>query len=230
MYSRGIELAGNAFSFSAGPAAYGLLVKDADDVFITGNRFVRNATGMFFDNAPQAKDGRVEVRGNLVARNDVGIAVQPLTRRIRLWENAWVGNRTQVQVVGTGSADGNEWTVDGRGNFWSDAVLYDADGDGVSDLPYRLESTYEALADRHPALAFFDATPAADAIDLAARLFPIFTPRPKLTDTRPLTEAPLTAWTRTEEATGSGVPLAVTGAALMLLTAVVLVGGRHVLA
>src|SRR5262249_58629790 len=83
MYSRGIELTENAFSFSNGPAAYGLLLKDADDVFIVGNRFVHNATGLFFDGAPQSRGARVDVHRNLIARGDVGIAMQPLSRGIR---------------------------------------------------------------------------------------------------------------------------------------------------
>jgi len=228
MYSRGIELTENAFSFSNGPAAYGLLLKDADDVFIVGNRFIDNATGLFFDNAPQARDGRVDVRGNLVARNDVGIALQPLSRRVRFWDNAFVGNRSQVQIVGTGSADGNVWAVDGRGNYWSDAVLYDADRDGVSDLPYRLESTYEVLADRYPQLAFFDGTPAADAIDVAARLFPIFAPRPKLTDPHPLTHLPLTAWTRSDEAARDHA-MGIVGGAMLGLAALGALAARVVL-
>jgi nitrous oxidase accessory protein len=228
MYSRGITLRENAFSFSRGPAAYGLLVKDADDVFILGNRFVQNATGLFIDDAPQAKDGRVEVRGNLIARSDVGLALQPLAAGIRFWENAFVGNRTQVQVLGSGSAEGNEWAVDGRGNYWSDAVVYDADGDGISEIPFRAESTYEALADRHPVLAFFDGTPGAEAIDLAARLFPIFAARPKLTDPHPLARPPLSAWTRGEDG-GRGGGLALAGAALLGVAAGARLMARRVL-
>ena len=223
MYSRGIELTENAFSFSNGAAAYGLLLKDADDVFITENRFIGNSTGLFFDGAPQARDGRVDVRANIIARGDVGVALQPLSKRIRFWENAFLGNRTQVQVLGTGSAEDNVWAVDGRGNYWSDAFVYDADGDGISEISYRVESTYEVLADRYPLLAFFDATPAAEAIDLGSRLFPIFAPRPKLTDPHPLARAPLTAWTRTDDAPvnlgfaaagGGMLSLAAVGAAL----------------
>jgi nitrous oxidase accessory protein len=228
MYSRGIELTENAFSFSSGPAAYGLLLKDADDVFIVRNRFIGNATALFLDGAPQSRDGRVDVHANLIARNDVGIAVQPLSRRVRFWENALVGNRTQVQVVGSGNADGNVWAVDGRGNYWSDAVVYDTDRDGVSELPHRVESTYEALADRHPVLAFFDGTPGAEALDRAARWFPIFAARPKLTDPRPLAEPLLTEWTRTAE-TASGTGLAVAGMSLLAVVALAMVGSRLVL-
>jgi nitrous oxidase accessory protein len=222
MYSRGIELVENAFSFSNGPSAYGLLLKDADDVFVTGNRFVHNAVGLFFDGAPQARDGRVEVRGNLIARGEVGVALQPLSRRIRFSENAFIGNRVQVQVVGTGTAEGNEWAVDGRGNHWDDAVLYDRDGDGVSDIPYRAESTYEVLADRYPALAFFAGTPASEAIDTAARLFPLFAPRPKLVDPHPLVRPVHTTWTASRDVPGDGWRM--TGAGTMLLAAAAAAG------
>jgi nitrous oxidase accessory protein len=230
MYSRGIELSENAFSFSNGPAAYGLLLKDADDVFIAGNRFLRNATGLFFDGAPQSRGGRVDVHDNLIARGDVGVALQPLSRGIRFWDNAFIGNRTQVQVLGTGSAEDNAWAVDGRGNYWSDALVYDRDGDGVSEVPYRAESTYEVLADRYPTLAFFDGTPGAEAIDTAARLFPIFAPRPKLVDPHPLARPPLSAWTRSEDAGGAGAGLVVAGVALLATAAFVAVGARKALA
>jgi nitrous oxidase accessory protein len=228
MYSRGIELTENAFSFSNGPAAYGLLLKDSDDVFIIRNRFVQNATGLFFDGAPQSRGGRVDVRGNLIARGDVGVALQPLSQRIRFWENAFIGNRTQVQVLGTGTAEGNEWSVDGRGNYWDDAVAYDRDGEGTSDIPYRLDSTYEALADRHPVLAFFDGTPGAEALDAAARLFPIFAPRPRLVDPHPLTRPTLTAWTASRDEAAWSAALPAAGAMLVALAALTALVARRV--
>lgn len=229
MYSRGIELTENSFSFSNGVAAYGILLKDADDIFIVGNRFIDNSTSLFFDGAPQAKDGRVDVHANLIARNDIGIALQPLSRGIRFWDNALIGNRTQVQVLGTGSAEANLWSVDGRGNYWSDGLVYDDNRDGVSEIPYRSESTYEVLADRYPVLSFFDGTPGAEAIDLAARLFPIFAPRPKFVDPHPLVNPPLTAWTRSPEAAVDHAGLAATGGCLLALAALGALAARSVL-
>jgi nitrous oxidase accessory protein len=230
MYSHGIELSENAFSFSNGPSAYGLLVKDADDVFIVGNRFIHNATGMFFDGAPQSRDGRVDVRSNVIARGDIGVALQPLSQRIRFWDNAFVGNRVQVQVVGTGTAAGNTWAVDGRGNYWDDAVAYDRDGDGVSDIPYRAENTYEALADRRPVLGFFAGTPAAEAIDSAARLFPLFAPRPKFEDPHPLVRPTFSAWTESRDVGGRGWGMAAAGATLLVLVALGGLGAKKMLA
>jgi len=220
MYSRGVSLVGNSFSFSNGPAAYGLLVKDADDIEVVDNRFLSNSTALFFDNAPQAKNGWVRVTGNLIARNEVGVGMLPMVRRIQFGGNAFVGNRSPVRVSGEGSADGNDWSPAGRGNYWSDAVVYDKDGDGVSDIPYRVESTYEGLSERHPNLAFFEGSPGAQAIDDASRLFPIFAPRPKLTDAHPLMRPPLSDWSGRGESRRGNLTLA--GGGMLGMTALVL--------
>lgn len=230
MYSRGIELTENSFSFSNGPSAFGLLLKDADDVTIVGNRFARNATALFFDGAPQSRDGTVDVRGNLIARSDVGIALQPSSRRIRFWENAFVGNRVPVEVLGGGSAAANEWTVAGRGNYWDEAIVYDTDGDGVSEVPFRVESTYEALSQRYPVLRFYEATPGAEAIDLAARLFPIFAPRPRFSDEHPLVRPTLTAWAESGETERRPAGLALAGLGLLSLAGLTVAGARRALA
>ncbi|HUJ24480.1 MAG TPA: nitrous oxide reductase family maturation protein NosD [Myxococcales bacterium] len=224
MYSKDITLEENAFSFSNGPSADGLLVKDADDVVIRNNRFVRNSVALFLDGAPQSRGARVEVRGNLVGQNDVGVALQPSSRGIEFTGNAFSGNRVQVQVQGGGSAEANGWS----GNWWSDALVYDRDGDGISELPYSVESTYEALADRHAELRFYAASPAAEAIDLAARLFPVFRPRPLLTDPHPLARAPLNGWTESGgERDGRGMWFA--GASLLAAAALVAGASKAVL-
>jgi nitrous oxidase accessory protein len=223
MYSKGVTLEDNDFSHSHGPAAYGLLLKDSDDVVIAGNRFVENDLGLFFDGAPQSRGSRVDVRANVIARNDVGVALQPASRGLRFWDNAFAGNRQQVVIQGAGSAEANEWAVDGRGNYWSDAIVYDADADGISEAPFRLDSTYEALADRHPVLAFFAGTPGAEAIDAAARAFPLFAPRPRLIDPHPLMSPPAGA----RGGGGGGGPIAATGAALLGVAALGFAAARR---
>jgi len=229
MYSKRIRLEENAFSFSTGPFADGLLLKDADDVFIERNRFIANSIGLFVDGAPQSRGGRLEVTRNLFARNDVGILLQPSTAGARFFENALVGNRSQVQTQGTGTAERNSWAVEGRGNYWSDAIIYDRQGRGISALPYKVEKTYESLALRRPVLAFFAGTPAAEAIDLAARLFPLFAPRAQLTDPAPLARPPLDDWTASGTArVGPALPAA--GAVLLLASGGIALLSRRALA
>jgi nitrous oxidase accessory protein len=228
MYSRDIRLTGNTFSFSRGPAAYGLLVKDADDVFIEANRIVDNDCALFFDGAPQAKDGTAEIHGNLVARNGVGIALEPSSHGVKIWENAFTGNRVQVQINGTGNALKDTWAVGGRGNYWSDALVYDPDGAGVSRVPHREDSTFEVLSDRYPGLAFFDGAPAGEAIDLASRLFPLFAPRPKMEDPAPLARPPVAP--EAGEVTTPDPALARTGLAFLVLSMLIGTASRKVLA
>jgi nitrous oxidase accessory protein len=93
-------------------------------------------------------------------------------------------------VAGGGDLTRNEWAVDGRGNYWSDYAGYDADADEIGDLPYAAKSLYESLAGAHPELRLFQLGPAADALDLAAKAFPIFAPQPKMADPHPLTAPP----------------------------------------
>jgi nitrous oxidase accessory protein len=79
----------------------------------------------------------------------------------------------------------NQWTVDGLGNHWSDYEGYDANGDGAGDVPYAPLRVFEGWLDRQPDLRWFWFTPAASAVDAAARAFPLAAPDPILTDERP---------------------------------------------
>src|SRR5262249_36783567 len=72
------------------------------------------------------------------------------------------------------------------GNFWSDYSGFDANADGIGDVPYRAMSLFESLIDREPKLRLFLYSPAQQAIELASRAFPVMAPQAKITDTAPL--------------------------------------------
>jgi nitrous oxidase accessory protein len=181
MYSRRIKMVGNRFERSRGPSAYGMLLKDADDIVAEGNEFIDNTRGLYFDNSPQSEEASCLIRRNVFALNDVGVSILPDTRRVRFEENTFIDNLAQVESIGSADPAKNSW----KGNFWSDHVAYDADGDGVSDLPYLPENTYEDLVSAHPALALLRYSPSVSAIELAGRLFPITRGELKLEDPTP---------------------------------------------
>jgi nitrous oxidase accessory protein len=60
----------------------------------------------------------------------------------------------------------------------------------VGDIPYRSSSLYEDLMEQYPELRLFQLSPATDALDLAARAFPVFQPRAKMADEHPLMAPP----------------------------------------
>ena len=181
MYSRRLRLTRNTIAANHGPSGYGVGLKDMDDAVVRDNRFAGNRVGVFLDNTPREIRSTSLVEGNLFAANDIGILLLPNVRRGHLTGNSFVENLQQVGLTGGGDPDANVW----HGNHWSDYAGYDADGDGVGDIPHRLERLFEDLADRRPELRLFLYSPATQAMDFAARAFPVVKPRPKLVDDAP---------------------------------------------
>ena len=227
MYSHQLTFIDNLVTKNHGPSGYGLGLKDVDGVVAHGNHFVANRIGIYFDNSPATPGVTHDIEGNLFAYNDFGVAFLPSVRGNVLVGNAFVDNGEQVGVQGKGEIIGrNTWTID-YGNHWSDFAGYDADGDGVGDVSYRLADLFSTLTDDNPELQFFDETPASKAVDLAGQMFPAFRPRPKVEDSAPLIEAPEIP---IPVGVGSGASGSATfGAALAMLTmaGVLLVVGRR---
>ena len=188
MYSRRLSLHNNTIVGNRGPSGYGVGLKDMDDAVIQENLFVDNRIGIFLDNSPREVDSIGQVLGNVLAYNDVGITLLPSVRHNQFSDNSFIENHEQVSVAGGGRLQGNAWSVERRGNYWSDYAGYDADGDGLGDLPYRSERLFENLTDRDSKLRLFLFSPAVQAVDFAARAFPFVKPQPKLTDDYPKME------------------------------------------
>jgi nitrous oxidase accessory protein len=186
MYSGHSVFRGNRVISCRGPSGYGLGLKDNDELVAEGNEFVGNRVGIYVDNSPSSIDSRGTIRSNIFAYNDTGIAFLTAAKRNDVSSNTFVDNLEQVGVIGPGDFRDNAFTVDGRGNYWSDYRGYDLADDGIGDLPYRAESLFENLMDRHPELRLFQFSPLQQAVDLAVRAFPVVKARPKLTDVAPL--------------------------------------------
>ncbi|GIX48541.1 MAG: hypothetical protein KatS3mg131_2752 [Candidatus Tectimicrobiota bacterium] len=181
MYSRRLHLHRNTIAHNRGPSGYGVGLKDMDDAVLAANLFLDNRVGAFVDNSPREVTSTTRFQDNVFAFNDTGVSLLPSVRRNFFSNNSFIDNGEHVQVAGGGQLRGNVW----RGNFWSDYAGFDADGDGTGDLPYRAERLFEDLLDRYPSLRLFLGSPAAQAIDFAARAFPLVRPQPKLVDPAP---------------------------------------------
>jgi nitrous oxidase accessory protein len=216
MYSHDLVLKDNVITGSHGPSGYGIGLKDMDGVTVTGNHLTSNRVGIYFDNSPSTPGIEHEISGNLFAYNGVGALFLPSVKGNVFSGNGFVDNGEQVGVRGKGDFhDNNVWTVGGTGNHWSDYAGYDADGDGVGDVSYKLADLFSSLTDKNADLHFFDATPASEAIDLAGKMFPTFKPRPKLTDTAPLIELPKLS--NPVSTSGPGSTATTAGAAALML-------------
>ena len=190
MYSNTLRIENNSFENDRGPSGMGLGLKESDFITVTHNRFLGNRQGVYIDAAPLIEENTNTFTKNSFIYNDIGLSILPGVKGNSFFSNAFVDNFQQVSMRGSGTLLGNSWSRDGRGNFWSDYAGYGAAGATVGRMPHRQDSSWENLVDREPLTRFFLFTPAAQAVEMAGRAFPLFRPKPVLTDEFPLLAPP----------------------------------------
>ena len=175
MYSKGVHVVGNRILNNRGVSGMGLGIKDMDGMRIENNLIANNRLGMFIDS------GEGEYRNNWFVRNDTGVQLVLAVKRNVFEGNRFIENYEQVSLERADSVVGVSW----RGNYWSDYSGYDADGDGYGDVPYQAVRVFDQITAQNAALQVLRYSPAAQALDFGARLFPLFTPRPLVSDSAP---------------------------------------------
>jgi nitrous oxidase accessory protein len=168
-----------------GATPYGILLKDIGELVLEENMIARNRVGIYADNTPDRLDREAVIRNNTIIGNDSAFSLQSNARLI-VTGNRIADNMMTVIAVGGRLSEGNRWAQEGRGNFWSEYAGIDRDGDGIGDYPHEVTDAVDALLHRNPLVRAFLHSPAHRVINLAARMFPLFRPKPLLVDPAPL--------------------------------------------
>jgi len=225
MYSRRLHLIGNTIANNRGPSGYGIGLKDMDDAVVENNLFLDNRIGAHLDNSPREVNSVGRFTNNVFAYNDIGVNLMPSVRHNEFSGNSFVDNEMQVGIAGGGGrAENNIWTVAGQGNYWSDYVGYDGDGDNLGDIPYKAERLFENMIDHNSTLRLFLYSPVEQAVDFAARAVPFVKPKPKLTDETPMMD-PVIPPGLPAAPNESSRPMWLISGALILLAILLLVWG-----
>jgi nitrous oxidase accessory protein len=186
MMSDRLVLRGNRIrEHRQGPAAYGVLLKDIGTLDAHDNQITANRIGIYAESVATDPSREALFTRNLIAGNEVGLALQS-TAALTITGNRIAENLTDVRPLGRQLSPAMRWSRDGRGNSWGQYRGYDADGDGIGDVPYRVEDAMDALIRRNPLIQAFLYTPAHLALEAAARMFPLYRQAPLLVDDRPL--------------------------------------------
>jgi nitrous oxidase accessory protein len=111
--------------------------------------------------------------GNWFQVCDVGVHFTAGSEGDVIAGNAFMGNRAQVKYVGTRAL---EWSLDGRGNYWSDLAAFDLNGDGIADEAYRPNDVVDQALWRAPQAKLLLASPALALLRWAQRQFPALFP------------------------------------------------------
>jgi len=182
MYSKNLTFRNNVFASARGITGRGLAFKDTDNISASDNILIGNATGLLVDNSPTNEGVTNLFERNVVMFNDVGVALLPSVHSNVFRNNDFLENMNPVAVSGGGTAAGNGW----EGNYWSDYVGFDANGDGIGDTPYVHERLSNDLFAKHKDLSIFSMSLATSALDLVSRVIPLLQPTPVVVDSHPI--------------------------------------------
>jgi nitrous oxidase accessory protein len=166
MYSNYIEFRRNAFVHNRGFSSFGILFQECNELIAEDNFIIDNATGIFMEALRKTR-----FRRNVIAQNDVALQIFSNSDENVFTENNFVDNLTILQLVGKSTT--TKWSEHGRGNFWSGYDGYDMNEDGRGDVPQRVQDVFEYIEGNHPRLQIYLDSPAAKALAVAERTFPV---------------------------------------------------------
>jgi nitrous oxidase accessory protein len=120
------------------------------------------------------------LRNNLVIDNDIGAYLWAGSIHNEIDGNDFIGNRQQVRYV---AARDQEWKGK-AGNYWSNYLGWDRDGDGHGDVAYRASDLVDRLVWREPAAKLLLSSPAVQTLRAISDQFPVLR-TPSVVDPNP---------------------------------------------
>lgn len=178
MYSDRLSVHDNV---SDGDRDHGLLFNYANGSRIEDNVVRDSEKCMFIYNANKNR-----FSGNWFEGCQIGVHFTAGSERNEITNNGFVNNRIQVMYVGTRLLD---WSVQGRGNYYSDNPAFDLNGDGIADTAYRPNDLMDQVIWRAPAAKMLLNSPAVQVVRWAQAQFPAIHPG-GVVDTAPLMTPP----------------------------------------
>ena len=135
------------------------------------------------------------IHDNLLANSSIGIHITAGSQDNHVYGNAFVNNHTQVKYVQNVA---EEWSLDGKGNYWSNYLGWDLNGDGLGDVPFRPNDGVDVLLWKYPSARVLMSSPSILLLRYVQRAFPVFTP-PNVQDSHPLMNIPEKLRARADE-------------------------------
>ncbi|MDQ7097055.1 nitrous oxide reductase family maturation protein NosD [Desulfosporosinus sp. PR] len=167
MYSKRIQFTDNIFVHMPGERGYAILLQDSDNCVLKNNLIMQSNVGLHFDHS-----NNNVVEGNTIL--SCGVAIRVLGTST---ENTFAGNKVEDNVVQVSSdyqALPNIWSLQGRGNYWSDYKGYDFTGAGIGALPYNSLNYLAKAVYEQPLLELFADSPGIQALSQGLQMFPLW--------------------------------------------------------
>lgn len=126
------------------------------------------------------------IEGNRFESSNLGIHLTAGSESNKIAGNAFIGNQQQVKYVASRT---QEWSQAEQGNYWSDYLGWDRDGDGIGDVSYEPNDNVDRLLWTYPEARLLMNSPAIELLRWVQRAFPVIK-SPGVKDSFPLMRAP----------------------------------------
>lgn len=158
-----------------GNSDHGIMLRTIQDSVVENNIVAGNQRGFFIYDAEYNV-----LRGNAVIDNTVGIHLWAGSKNNDVDGNDFIGNREQIRYV---AARDMFWGQK-QGNYWSNYLGWDRDGDRKGDTRYEANDLVDRLSWRHPMMKLLMASPAVQTLRLVGQQFPLLR-APSIIDEHP---------------------------------------------
>lgn len=165
MFTKNVVMMNNTFEENWGDSAYGVLFKELSDCYLSGNKFLRNTTGIFFDGT-----NRVTAEYNTFQENGWAMRMQANCVDNVIAHNNFFGNTFDVTTNGTLTL--NKFMA----NYWDKYEGYDLNKDKTGDIPYHPLSLYAVIVERNPPAMLLYRSFMINLLDKSEKILPSLTP------------------------------------------------------
>lgn len=165
MFTKNVVMMNNTFEANWGDAAYGILLKEISDCYMSGNRFLQNTTGIFMDGT-----NRIIIEYNLMESNGWGMKVQANCMENIIRYNDYIGNTFDISTNGTLTLNTFEQ------NYWDKYEGYDINKDHTGDIPFHPLSLYAVIVEQNPSAMLFFRSFMVSLLDRSEKIIPTLTP------------------------------------------------------
>lgn len=173
MFTHNIQMYNNFFLDNWGAAAYGILLKEITDSYISGNHFTKNTTAIQMEGC-----SRNFIFRNSFLNNGFAIKISASSTTNELSFNNFIGNTFDVSTNGTLVLN----TF--NNNYWDKYEGYDLARDGKGDVPYHPVSMYSMIIETNPAALMLFRSIIVSLLDKSEKILPGITPE-NLKDEKP---------------------------------------------
>lgn len=147
-----------------GNSDHGIMLRTIVDSVVEHNVVAGNGRGFFIYDAEYNT-----LHNNLIIANRVGVHLWAGSIHNDVEGNDLINNSEQIKYV---ASKDEYWGVK-TGNYWSNYVGWDSDGNGVGDVPYEANDLVDHLTWKYPAAKLLLNSPAVQTLRLVSRQFPL---------------------------------------------------------